>query len=223
MLILPEESNDGAHSARALGYPFVVIDPIEPLDDGVPTVSAANALGGRAATEHLLFLGHRRVGAITGVADWLASVERLNGYRSAFAAAGLLPDPVLVVESDWAVEGGERRRRGLLDRHEPPTAIFAFNDDMAVGALRPARSRRLRVSEDLSVVHSAIPASDDHDSGLTTVRQPPPRWAAWQLACSCACSRVGASGHGRRAADPPRRTRVDRLARRVTVTTERLK
>jgi len=173
VLILPEESNAELAALMQTGYPFVVVDPIEQLDDGVPTVSAANALGGRAATEHLLLLGHRRIGAITGVADWLASTERLSGYRSAFAAAGLLADPSLVVESGWAVEGGEEAASTLLDRHDPPTAIFAFNDNMALGALRAARSRGLRVPEDLSVV-----GFDDSEQAttvapaLTTVRQP---------------------------------------------------
>jgi LacI family transcriptional regulator len=173
VLILPEQSKDELTALGRSGYPFVVIDPTEPLDEGVPAVSAANALGGRAAAEHLLSLGHRRVGVITGVPDWLASVERLNGYRSALAAAGVLPDPALVVESDWAVEGGERGAADLLDRHEPPTAIFAFNDNMAVGVLRAARARRLRVPEDLAVV-----GFDDSEQAtnttpaLTTVRQP---------------------------------------------------
>jgi LacI family transcriptional regulator len=102
----------------------------------------------------------------------LASAERLNGYQSALAAAGVLPDPALVVESDWAVEGGEEAAAELLDRHEPPTAIFAFNDNMAVGVLRVARARRLRVPEDLAVV-----GFDDSEQAtnvtpaLTTVRQ----------------------------------------------------
>jgi LacI family transcriptional regulator len=173
VLVTPEESNDELTALVHADYPFVVVDPIEPLDEGVPAVSAANALGGRAATEHLLALGHRRIGVITGVPDWLASVERLNGYRSALAAAGELPDPALVVESDWAVEGGEEAAAGLLDRHRPPTAIFAFNDNMAVGVLRAARARRLRVPEDLAVV-----GFDDSEQAtsvtppLTTVRQP---------------------------------------------------
>ena len=152
VLILPEESNDELSALAQTGYAFVVIDPLEPLDEGVPAVSASNALGGRAATEHLLSLGHRRIGVITGVPDWLSSTERLAGYEAALAHVGVLPDPGLVVESDWALEGGEAAASALLDRPEPPTAIFAFNDNMAVGVLRAARARGLRVPEDLSVV-----------------------------------------------------------------------
>jgi LacI family transcriptional regulator len=173
LLILPEESSEELQALARTGYPFVVIDPLEPLTEGIPSVSAANALGGRAATEHLLAIGHRRIGVITGVPDWLASVERLNGYRAAFASAGVLPDPALVVESDWAVEGGEAAAGALLDLPHPPTAIFAFNDNMAIGALRAAHARGLRVPADLSVV-----GFDDSEQAastappLTTVRQP---------------------------------------------------
>jgi LacI family transcriptional regulator len=173
VLILPEESKEELRALARTDYPFVVVDPLEPLDEGVPMVSAANALGGRAATEHLLSFGHRRIGVITGVPDWLASTERLNGYTAALASAGVLPDPALVVESDWAVEGGEAAAAALLDRPEPPTAIFAFNDNMAVGVLRAVRARGLRVPEDLSVVGFD---DSDHASAvtpaLTTVRQP---------------------------------------------------
>ncbi len=173
LLILPEESSEALRNLAHTGYPFVVIDPLEPLDEGVPSVSATNALGGRAATEHLLALGHRRIGAITGVPEWLASVERLNGYRAALASAGVVPDSALVVESDWAVEGGEAAAALLLDLPDPPTAVFAFNDNMAIGALRAARARGLRVPADFSVV-----GFDDSEQattstpGLTTVRQP---------------------------------------------------
>jgi LacI family transcriptional regulator len=173
LLILPEESNEELRALQRAGYPFVVIDPLEPVDEGIPSVSATNALGGRAATEHLLSLGHRRIGAITGVPDWLASVERLNGYRSALAAAGAVADPALVVESDWAVEGGEAAAALLLDLPDPPTAVFAFNDNMAIGALRAARARALSVPADFSVV-----GFDDSElataatPALTTVRQP---------------------------------------------------
>ena len=173
VLILPEESSDELRALTRTGYPFVVVDPLEPLDEGVPAVSSANTHGGRAATEHLLLLGHRRIGVITGVPDWLASVERLAGYKAALASTGVVFDPALVAEADWAVEGGEAAGASLLDRPDPPTAIFAFNDNMAVGVLRAARARGRRVPEDLSVV-----GFDDSEQAwrvtpaLTTVRQP---------------------------------------------------
>jgi LacI family transcriptional regulator len=173
ILMLPEETNEELKALRRIGYPYVVVDPRDPLDEGVPAVSAANALGGRAATEHLLALGHRRIAAITGVPEWMASTERVTGFRAALASAGVLPAPGLVVDSDWSIDGGEAAAASLLALPEPPTAIFAFNDNMAVGVLRAARALGLRVPEDLSVV-----GFDDSEQaaivtpGLTTVRQP---------------------------------------------------
>jgi LacI family transcriptional regulator len=173
ILMLPEETGEELMALRRLGYPFVVVDPRDPLDEGVPAVSAANALGGRAATQHLLSLGHRRIGAITGVPEWVASAERLTGYRAALASVGVMPDPALVLECDWTIEGGEAAAPTLLDLADPPTAIFAFNDNMAVGVLRAASARGLRVPDDLSVV-----GFDDSEPAkivtppLTTVRQP---------------------------------------------------
>jgi LacI family transcriptional regulator len=173
VLMLPEETNEELKALQRLGYPFVVVDPRVPLDEGVPSVSAANASGARAAIQHLLSLGHRRIAALTGIAEWLASTERLNGYHAAHAAAGVLSDPELVVEGDFTIEGGEASAALLLDGPQPPTAIFAFNDNMAVGVLRAARARGIRVPEDLSVV-----GFDDSEQAaivtpaLTTVRQP---------------------------------------------------
>jgi LacI family transcriptional regulator len=171
--MLPEETNEELKALRRLGYPFVVVDPREPLDEGIPAVSAANASGARAVTQHLLSLGHRRIAAILGVAEWTASVERLIGFRAALASAGVLAEPALVVEADFSIEEGEKAAAALLALPEPPTAIFAFNDNMAIGALRAARARGLRLPEDLSVV-----GFDDSEEAaivtpaLTTVRQP---------------------------------------------------
>jgi LacI family transcriptional regulator len=173
VLMLPEETNEELKALQRLGYPFVVVDPRVPLDEGVPSVSAANASGARAAVQHLLSRGHRRIAALTGIGDWLASSERLNGFHAAHAAAGVLPDPELVVEGDFTIEGGELTGGELLDLRDPPTAIFAFNDNMAVGVLRAAHARGLRVPEDVSVV-----GFDDTElaamvtPALTTVRQP---------------------------------------------------
>jgi len=173
ILMLPEESNAELRALQETGYPFVVVDPRVRLDQGIPAVSASNASGARAAVEHLLSLGHRRIGAILGPSDWMATTERLNGYRSALAAAGVLPAPDHVVESDFSIESGEAAAAALLDLPERPTAIFGFNDNVAIGALRAAEARGLTVPDHLSVVGF----DDSEQSGLvtpalTTVRQP---------------------------------------------------
>lgn len=173
ILMLPTETSQELRALRAVGYPFVVVDPRGPLEEGIASVSAQNAAGARAATRHLLDLGHRRIGVITGPPGWIATEERLIGYHAALAGAGVLPDPALEPTSDFLVEGGRDAARRLLSLPEPPTAIFGFNDALAIGAVQAARELGLRVPDDLSVV-----GFDDSDEAalvtpaLTTVRQP---------------------------------------------------
>jgi LacI family transcriptional regulator, galactose operon repressor len=136
-------------------------------------VSAMHAAGAKAATEHLLELGHRRIGAITGVPGWYANEERLIGFRAALSAAGILPDADLIADTDWRIPRGEEAALELLARPDRPTAIFAFNDNVAIGALNAARKLGLTVPDELSIV-----GFDDTFQAtivtptLTTVRQP---------------------------------------------------
>jgi LacI family transcriptional regulator len=173
ILMLPEESTAELLHLQELEYPFVVVDPRERPPDGIPCVSAMHAAGAKLATEHLLELGHRRIGAITGPTGWYANEERLIGFRGALAAASILPDSTLIRSSDWRIPRGEEAAHELLSLPEPPTAIFAFNDNTAIGALNAARKRGLRVPDDLSIV-----GFDDTfqativTPNLTTVRQP---------------------------------------------------
>ena len=173
LLILPEESGDELSALHEHGYQFVIVDPHKPLDEQVPTVSAAHSSGASEAVEHLLGLGHRRIAAITGPRGWIATEERLRGYHGTLAAAGVMPEPRLVVESDFSPTGGLRAAQWLLELDEPPTAIFAFNDMLAIGAMQAARARGILVPEELSVVgfddtfEAAIVTPP-----LTTVRQP---------------------------------------------------
>ena len=173
LLVLPEESGDELRTLLDYAYRFVVVDPREPVDEEIPTVSAAHASGAGQAVGHLLALGHRRIAAITGPAGWLATGERLRGYHAALAAAGVRPDPQLVLESDFSLAAGRTTAARLLGLAEPPTAIFAFNDDLAIGAILEARARGLRLPDELSVV-----GFDDVEQAtivtpeLTTVRQP---------------------------------------------------
>jgi LacI family transcriptional regulator len=173
LLVLPEESSSELTALLDQGYDFVVVDPRDPLDERVPAVSAAHASGADQAMRHLLELGHRRIGAITGPAFWVATKDRLRGYQAALAAAGLMPQPELVVQADFEIPGGVAAAERLLALPEPPTAIFAFNDNLAIGAIRAARARGLRVPEDLSVVgFDDIEYATVVSPALTTVRQP---------------------------------------------------
>ena len=173
ILMLPEESEAELVSLQQQGFPFVVVDPREPPPEGIPCVAAMHAAGAKQATEHLLGLGHRRIGAIAGSPGWYATEERLAGFRAALAGAGILLDPELVVHSDWRLPWGTAAAHRLLELPDPPTAIFGFNDNVAIGAFHAAYERGLRVPDDLSVV-----GFDDTNQAvivtprLTSVAQP---------------------------------------------------
>ena len=173
LIVLPEESSDELARLLEQGYRFVVVDPRLPLDDRVPSVSAAHASGADQAMSHLLGLGHRRIAAITGPHGWVATEDRRRGYHAALAAQGILPEPALEVEADFEIGPGRDAAGHLLDLHDPPTAIFAFNDNLAIGALQAARDRGLRVPGDLSVVgFDDVEPATIVTPTLTTVRQP---------------------------------------------------
>ncbi|MEV4663729.1 LacI family DNA-binding transcriptional regulator [Micromonospora echinofusca] len=129
----------------------------------------------RTATRHLLDLGHRRIAHISGDPDdelaYTTHLDRRRGYREALAAAGIEPDPCLDVESQFTISGGTRATEELLRRGDPPTAIFAACDEMAMGAMTALRDAGLRVPQDVSVI-----GVDDHDLasvlGLSTIAQP---------------------------------------------------
>ncbi len=173
ILLLPEESNVELRRLREQGYPFVVADPRQPLDDGTAGVSAAHEAGARAAVEHLLGLGHRRIALIAGTRGWIATEERVVGYQLALASAGIPFDPELVAGGDYHTSTGVNASRQLLELPDPPTAFFACNDNLAVGALRTVAERGLSVPKDVSIV-----GFDDTGLAfsvyprLTTVRQP---------------------------------------------------
>jgi len=173
LIILPEESSEELARLLDRGYRFVVLDPLMPLDERIPSVSAAHASGADQAMRHLLELGHRRIAQITGPRGWVATEDRRRGYRAALAAAGILPDPALEVGAEPEIEFGREAAQKLLDLPRPPTAIFAFNDNIAIGAIQAARARGLRVPEDLSIVgFDDVEYATIVTPALTTVRQP---------------------------------------------------
>jgi LacI family transcriptional regulator, galactose operon repressor len=173
VIILPEESSDELELLLNHGYRFVVIDPLLPLNERIPAVSAAHAAGADQAMKHLLSLGHTRIGAITGPRGWKATDDRRRGYYAALAAAGIMPDPELEVESNFEIGGGVVAAEKLLDVVEPPTAIFCFNDNMAIGAMQTARARGVRIPEDLSIVgFDDLQEAEIVTPALTTIRQP---------------------------------------------------
>jgi LacI family transcriptional regulator len=173
ILVTSELTGSQLEQLREADIPLVVLDPGNPPPPDLPSVGATNWAGGLAATEHLLSLGHRRIGAIAGPGDYLCSRARTDGYRSALERAGIKFDPALVRNGDFQHEAGFVCGGKLLDLPEPPTAIFAGSDQQAFGLYEAARQRGLRVPQDLSVVgFDDLPISRWVPPPLTTVRQP---------------------------------------------------
>ena len=108
--------------------------------------------GASLATEHLIGLGHRRIGYINGPENWHTCRARLNGYRETLAAHNVSFDPALVQPGDWEIESGYAAAKNCLQLAERPTAIFAANDLMALGAIYAIQDAGLSVPGDLAVV-----------------------------------------------------------------------
>jgi LacI family transcriptional regulator len=156
-----------------LNVPTVVVDPVGSPALEVPTIGATNWAGGLSATEHLLSLGHRRIGLIAGPRLLRCSRARLDGYRAGLEAADLEIDDTLVYQGDFYHQSGFEGANALLDHADPATAIFASSDQMAFGVYEALRQRRLRVPEDISVVgFDDLPEARWSSPPLTTVRQP---------------------------------------------------
>jgi LacI family transcriptional regulator len=139
--------------------------------------------GAHALTSALLAAGHKRIGHIAGE-SWLdAGRDRLAGYRNALEERGVAFDPRLVQNLGSSESAGEEGAHNLLDLADPPTAIFCFNDRMALGALEAARSRRLRVPDDLSIVgfDNDPFATALFPGGLTTAVLPHEEMARWAV------------------------------------------
>lgn len=158
---------------RRLNIPTVVVDPAGVPAHDVPTVGAANWSGGLAATEHLIGLGHHRIGFIAGPRQLLCSRTRLDGHRAGLEAAGIPADDSLVAQGDFYHVSGFEAATELLNLPDPPTAIVASSDQMALGAYEAVRQRGLRVPDDVSIVgFDDLPEARWSSPPLTTVRQP---------------------------------------------------
>ncbi|KGM11196.1 LacI family DNA-binding transcriptional regulator [Cellulomonas carbonis] len=154
------------------GVPVVAIDP-HSGPSGLPTVDSDNLTGAVVATEHLLRLGHRRIGFLGGRPDLESSRLREEGYRLALSRAGIEVDPALVRVGGYRRETAEAPAHELLDVPDRPTAVFAANDLSAIATIDVARSRGMRVPDDLSVIgFDNVPESALTSPPLTTISQP---------------------------------------------------
>jgi len=155
------------------GVPFVVVDGVTQAPQDVCSVSATNFAGGRAATEHLIELGHRRIAVIGGPPNTASTRARIAGYHAAVADAGLSATPELVRYAEFNHAGGFEATRQLLALPDRPTAIFVCSDQQSRGVYRELALAGLEIPGQMSVV-----GFDDVDFAqwttppLTTVRQP---------------------------------------------------
>ncbi|HEX9943898.1 MAG TPA: LacI family DNA-binding transcriptional regulator [Thermoanaerobaculia bacterium] len=142
-------------------------------DEEHDSIQIDNRRGARMATDHLLDLGHRRIALVRGPPGNTDAAERLRGFRDALAARGLEADPRLELPGDFGEESGFRAGERLARLAQPPTAVFAANDAMAIGCLAALRGRGLHVPEDVSLVgFDDIPIARYLTPALTTVQVP---------------------------------------------------
>lgn len=138
----------------------------------IPSVGIDDVEVGRIAARHLIELGHRRIGLINGpdTLPFVVPNQRQAGFEEALRSAGVEPDPALYTPGNFTVQDGADALHALMERDDPPTAIFALSDEMAFGVILAAEERGIRIPDDLSLI-----GVDDHDVapvvGLTTVHQ----------------------------------------------------
>jgi DNA-binding LacI/PurR family transcriptional regulator len=137
----------------------------------VAGVSVDERYAGYIATQHLISLGHRRIGFVAGPALYLPTRDKAAGRSEALREAGVTDG--LVAHADFSFDGGRRALRALLAASDPPTGVICSSDVIALGVMQEARESGLRVPEDLSVIgFDGIDAASWVDPPLTTVEQP---------------------------------------------------
>lgn len=172
LLVVPRDFEVIVGDLKARDLPYFIIDHHNGAADE-PSVTATNRKGTVDAMRHLLALGHRRIGFITGRMDISCSHDRLQGYRDGLAEVGLSFDPELVREGDYTQPSGFEQGKILLCLEDRPTAILASSDLMAFGVMDAAKAAGLAIGRDISIVgfDDIYMASQVHPK-LTTVRQP---------------------------------------------------
>jgi len=172
LLVLPRNPADYVESLTRRNFPFVLIDH-QGTGQDCPAVGASNWQVAYNATEYLIKLGHTRIGFITGSMDLGAASDRLDGYEAALRIQHIPKDPRLIFKGEFFQPDGYAGASALMEIENPPTAIFASNDVMAMGAMDAVRSRGLRVPEDVSILgFDDIPQAASVRPALTTVHQP---------------------------------------------------
>jgi LacI family transcriptional regulator len=173
LLFATNHPDDGTLLSAISGQSGVVL-----LDEDVPGVNATkvfcdNRSGGREATEHLIAAGHRRIGFIGGVEGVMSAVERSAGYAEALRSANIEIDPQLIDFGGYTAEQGRSATHRLLKLVEPPTAIFASSDQIAIGVLDVLRDVGVSVPGEMSIIaYDDVAPFGFFSPALTAIRQP---------------------------------------------------
>ncbi|WP_287044947.1 LacI family DNA-binding transcriptional regulator [Herpetosiphon sp.] len=152
--------------------PLVLIGE-HPYMQPMYTVDVANRAGAVLAVSHLLQLGHRRIGAITGLLQMKTAIDRRDGYKQALLQAGVAIEHSLMIEGEFTQEGGYAAMRQLLSLEQRPSAVFVASDTMALGALRAIYEAGLHAPHDISLIgFDDVPGAAYTTPALTTIHQP---------------------------------------------------
>lgn len=169
IIMAPDAAADRHLASLPTRFPTVLLNGTDP-GRHAGSITVANYDGAYAVVTHLVSLGHRRIAMLKGSAGNLDAAERLRGYHAALADAGLAADPALEAEGDFDEHSGFAAAEWLLARAPLPTALFAANDSMAIGALSAFRKAGLRVPDDIAVAgFDDIPIARYMDPPLTSV------------------------------------------------------
>lgn len=171
---IPEIGENRARAreiSAAAALPLVFVNG-DPKVVGSPLIGIDNMAIGRLAAEHLLMRGARQIGIITGPGEWWEAHQRIAGWRQSLDDFGLAVDESLIVAGDWSAESGRRAGQELLQRRPTLEAVFACNDQMALGAMFAAHALGRRLPDDLAVVGvDNTPEAALFWPALTSIRQ----------------------------------------------------
>lgn len=173
MIMMTNHVDDGTLAALIDGHAAVVLLDEDIPDARAPRVFVENERGTYLAARHLLAAGHTEIAYIGGMPGLASVEERYRGYSLAMREAGVTPQPGHIRRGSYGRSFGVAAARELFDLAQPPTAIVAASDYIAIGALQELRARNLSVPQDVSLVgFDDMPFADIIDPPLTTVRQP---------------------------------------------------
>lgn len=174
LVVVSPESGEGTHLAEmiAAGIPVVCLDRVPP-NAKVDSVLVDNVKGASICVRHLVGMGHRRIGVISGPRKLQTARDRVEGYRLALREAGIPYSAALVREGDFRFESGYRLAKDLCLSHPRPTALFALNCTMGMGAYKAMQELSLACPEDMALaVFDDVPGGDVFRPQLTVVSQP---------------------------------------------------